>query len=68
LAEFFREEVRFFFNVGMFILDRKQIPIIKAWPQIRFTDFASRFTRRPLGRLARRVFYPPSFWRACQPV
>jgi hypothetical protein len=29
----------------------------------RFTGFASRFTRRSSGGLARRPFYPPSFWR-----
>jgi len=40
----------------MLILDMKKIPIITPWPLIRFTDFSSKFTRRPSGGLVRRHF------------
>ena len=74
LAHFFRysfddppssrvEGMRFFCNVGMLVLDRKEIPRFKPWSQIRFTDFGSMFTRRVSGGPARRPFYPPVFWR-----
>jgi len=45
------KEVRFFCNVGMLIIDRKGIPRFKSRSQIRFTDFGSRFIRRPSGEL-----------------
>ena len=42
--------------MGMLILDRKEIPIFTPCPQIRFTDFGSKLSRRPSGGLVRRFY------------
>ena len=52
--------MRFFCNVDMLISYRVEIPIFIPWPQIKCTDFCSRFTRRPFGGPARRVSGGPA--------